>query len=700
MPAHPTRGRGRGAPANPPNRFVPLWYSRDPEWNDLEDPALETQFFKDTSRSIITYNNSPDVGFDASINPYRGCEHGCIYCLSGDTLILMADGTTRRLEDVRVGDAIYGTTRRGWYRRYVKTRVLAHWKVVKPAFRVLLEDGTHLIAGADHRFLTERGWKFVTGAEQGNRRRPHLTANNKLMGTGAFGLPPQITPDYKRGYLTGLIRGDGHLASYNYERPGRVHGNQYQFRLALVDEEALQRAVLYLVDFGLATRKAIFQKPFGNRKGLSAIFTHAWRSVEYITELLAWPQAPSAAWCTGFLAGIFDAEGSYSHGLWRVSNTDQTIIKYTVHCLERFGFTCTIASVNRTQLRPLQVVRLCGGLREHLRFFHTVDTAITRKRDIEGQAVKSSAQLGVTSIDPLHLSLPLFDMTTGTGDFIGNGVVSHNCYARPTHEYLGFSAGLDFESRILVKEDAPELLRGELSSSRWKPQVLAISGVTDPYQPIERRLQLTRRCLQVLAEFRNPVVIITKNQLVARDIDVLGELARYEAAHVFLSITTLDGSLGRVMEPRASHPTRRLAAIEALSQAGVQTGVLVAPVIPGLTDHELPSIIAAAVQAGAKAAGYVTLRLPHGVGALFEQWLSQHFPDRKDKILHRIRAIRSGKLNDPRFSSRMRGEGIFAEQIEALFALACRKAGIDGRGPTLSTAAFRVPSNRQLSLFE
>jgi len=227
-----------------------------------------------------------------------------------------------------------------------------------------------------------------------------------------------------------------------------------------------------------------------------------------------------------------------------------------------------------------------------------------------------------------------------------------------------------------------------------------MSGVTDSYQPIERRLQLTRRCLQVLAECRNPVVIITKNHLVTRDVDILSELAQYEAARVFLSVTTLDGGLSRVMEPRASYPLRRLAAIEMLSQAGVPTGVLVAPVIPGLTDHEVPSIITAAVQAGARAAGYVTLRLPHGVGPLFEQWLTQHFPDRKDKVLHRIRAIRGGQLNDPRFSSRMRGEGIFAEQIAALFALACRKAGIDGRGSALSTAAFRMPSNSQLPLFE
>jgi DNA repair photolyase len=274
------------------------------------------------------------------------------------------------------------------------------------------------------------------------------------------------------------------------------------------------------------------------------------------------------------------------------------------------------------------------------------------------------------------------------------------CYARPTHEYLGFSAGLDFETKILVKEDAPELLRRELSSRRWKPQVLAISGVTDPYQPIERRLRLTRRCLEVLAEFRNPVVIITKNHLVTRDMDLLGELARHDAAAVYLSVTTLDGDLARTMEPRTSHPSRRLAAIEALSRAGVPTGVLVAPVIPGLTDHEMPAIISAAAKAGARCAGYVLLRLPHAVAPLFEAWLTEHRPERKDKVLNRIRAIRGGRLNDPRFGTRMKGEGIFAEQIKDLFSLACRKAGIVARGPNLSTAAFRHPAPAQPSLFE
>jgi DNA repair photolyase len=274
------------------------------------------------------------------------------------------------------------------------------------------------------------------------------------------------------------------------------------------------------------------------------------------------------------------------------------------------------------------------------------------------------------------------------------------CYARPTHEYLGFSAGLDFETKVLVKEDAPELLRRELSSPSWKPQVVAVSGVTDPYQPVERRLRITRRCLEVFVEFRNPVVIVTKNHLVTRDLDLLGELARHEAAAVFVSVTTLDGSLVRIMEPRTSHPTRRLAAIEMLARAGVPTGVLVAPVIPGLTDHELPSIISAAVKAGARFAGYVALRLPHAVRPLFENWVTQHMPEKKHKILNRIRGIRGGGLNDSRFVSRLKGEGEFARQIEGMFSLACRKAGILGRGPDLSAAAFRRPPAGQLSLFE
>ncbi|HXG65096.1 MAG TPA: PA0069 family radical SAM protein [Blastocatellia bacterium] len=273
------------------------------------------------------------------------------------------------------------------------------------------------------------------------------------------------------------------------------------------------------------------------------------------------------------------------------------------------------------------------------------------------------------------------------------------CFARPTHEYLGFSAGLDFETRIMVKEDAPELLRRELRSPSYKPQPIAISGVTDAYQPVERRLQLTRRCLEVLAEARNPVGIVTKSQLVTRDIDLLCELARFNAAAVFLSITTLDATLAAKMEPRAASPANRLAAIEALAQAGIPVGVLAAPIIPGLTDHEIVRIITEAAKAGATFAGYTIVRLPLAVGEIFEQWLEEHFPARKQKVLNRIRSIRDGKLNNPEFGARMRGDGVFAEQIRKLFKIACRKAGISGM-PELSTASFRRPSGNQPTLFD
>jgi DNA repair photolyase len=275
------------------------------------------------------------------------------------------------------------------------------------------------------------------------------------------------------------------------------------------------------------------------------------------------------------------------------------------------------------------------------------------------------------------------------------------CYARPYHEYLGFSAGLDFETKILVKEDAAALLRRELMSPKWQPQVLGISGVTDAYQPVERRLGLARQCLEVLVEFRNPVTIVTKNHLVTRDADLLQQLARCEAALVMVSITTLNGELSRRMEPRATQPTGRLAAVRELAAAGVPVGVMVAPIVPGLTEHEIPAILAAAADAGAMCAGYTILRLPYGVGPLFEAWLGLHFPESKEKVLGRIRELRGGALNDSRFGSRMKGEGVLAKTIGDFFALARARVGLGRRPAKLSTAAFRRPADAtQGSLFD
>jgi DNA repair photolyase len=266
------------------------------------------------------------------------------------------------------------------------------------------------------------------------------------------------------------------------------------------------------------------------------------------------------------------------------------------------------------------------------------------------------------------------------------------CYARPTHEFLGFSAGLEFETKILVKEDAPELLREELASRKYTPRTIAISGVTDPYQPIERKLELTRRCLAVLAEFRNPVGIITKNHLVTRDIDILQELAAQNAVSVHISVTTLDPNLAKLMEPRASRPELRIAAIGMLAKAGIPAGVMVAPVVPAITDHEMPAILTAAANAGATSAGFVVLRLPWAVAPLFERWLEEHYPDRKEKVMNRVRELREGKLYDPQWGIRQRGKGIFADQIESMFDVTCRRLHLNEKKYDLSTNAFRRPT--------
>lgn len=218
------------------------------------------EFIEVEAKSILNHVPGSYLPFNWSINPYRGCSHSCSYCLAGETPILMSDGRTKPLADVEVGDEIYGTEVRGAYRRYVKTHVLRHWSTIKPAYRVTLEDGTELIASGDHRFLSDRGWKHVTGREQGELRRPHLTLNNRLMGTGHFAQAPPWDADYRRGYLCGLIRGDGHVGSYSYSRPGRAIGDVHRFRLALVDFEALRRARSFLSDVGVDPREFVFQE--------------------------------------------------------------------------------------------------------------------------------------------------------------------------------------------------------------------------------------------------------------------------------------------------------------------------------------------------------------------------------------------------------------------------------------------------------
>jgi DNA repair photolyase len=271
------------------------------------------------------------------------------------------------------------------------------------------------------------------------------------------------------------------------------------------------------------------------------------------------------------------------------------------------------------------------------------------------------------------------------------------CYARPYHEYLGFSAGLEFETKIMIKRRAPELLRKELSKPKYEPQVLGMSGVTDCYQPAERQFRITRGCLEVLAEFRNPVSLITKNFLITRDIDVLKELAAYDAVCVHVSITTLNTKLATKMEPRASRPGHRLRAVEMLAKAGVPVGVMVAPIVPGLNDREIPAVLEAARSAGATDAGYTMLRLPYGVKDIFTDWLKVHFPEKLERILGTVREVRGGKLDVSDFGSRMRGEGPYAEQVRQMFHVFRERLGY-GKMRELRTEHFRRPGGKQMML--
>ncbi|HXO63813.1 MAG TPA: PA0069 family radical SAM protein [Steroidobacteraceae bacterium] len=693
MNAPPRRYTGRGALSNPPGRFDTREVSAvDNGWYMEEEPdSIATTLEPERARSVISTNDSPDVPFEKSINPYRGCANACTYCGWGETPVLMADGRTRRLDKLRVGDEIYGTRRVGVYRRFVRSRVLAHWSVIKPAFRTTLEDGTTLVTSGDHRFLSDRGWKFVTGTEQGKSRRPHLTTSNKLMGTGAFAEAVSQDEDYRRGYLCGMIRGDGHIGVQEYLRSNGSAGRLYQFRLALCDMDALVRARNYLLDFDISTCGFVFQAAAGARRTLHAIRASSSSRVNSIYRLIARPPAPTREWRAGFLAGIFDAEGSFSQTVLRISNTDSRIIVWIGECLRAFGFRFVVEHRDFETRKPIDVVRLTGGLKEHLRFFHTVSPAISRKLDITGQALKSDARLKVVSIEPLK-AMRLYDITTETGDFIANGVVSHNCYARPSHAYMGLSPGLDFETRLFYKADAAQRLEEELARPGYVCKPITLGANTDPYQPVERRMGVTRSILEVLSRTRHPVTVITKSALVLRDLDLLADMARARLASVAVSVTTLDDELKRRMEPRAAAPQARLRVLRELRAAGVPAGVLIAPVIPALTDHEMEDILAASAAAGARWAGYVLLRLPYQIKDLFSEWLAEHFPERAAHVMSLVRDMRGGRENDPRFGFRMRGTGPYALLLRDRFKLACGRVGLTSAGRDgLNTADFRPP---------
>jgi DNA repair photolyase len=585
--------------------------------------ALNTRFHEVRTKSALNrVPNGARLPFGWTVNPYRGCSHACTYCIEGYTPILMADGRLRRIEELRVGDEIIGTERRGSYRRYVRTRVLDHWSTIKPVWEVRLEDGTRLLTSGDHRFLTERGWKHVINSPRHEPDRPHLTTNNALLGTGRFAEPPRKSLDYRRGYLCGLIRGDAHLGSYSY-----AGGTVYRFRLALTDLEALDQAKAYLAELEVVTREREFAVPAGCRP-MRAISAGARASYEEVERIIRWPTSPNNSWRKGFLSGIFDAEGSCG-GLeaLRIANCDSEIVHWTRESLDRFGFD-TVVDYTKNE-NGLKHVRIRGGLKERLRFFHMTDPAITRKRCIEGVALKSDAKTRVVSVKPLGMELPLYDITTGTGDFIADGVVSHNCFARPTHEYLDLNAREDFEREIVVKVNVPEVLRAELARPSWKGESVALGTNTDPYQWVEGRYKLMRGIWEAFRDAANPCSILTKSPLVLRDVDLLKEIAQVTDVSACLSVPTLDEKAWRATEPHTPNPRARLEAVGELNRAGIPTGILIAPLMPGINDapEQVEKIVELATENGAVSIGGNTLFLRGSVRQIFFDWLREHRPD-------------------------------------------------------------------------
>ena len=585
---------------------------------------------------------SSHLPFRWTVNAYRGCSHACVYCLRPETPVLLADGRHRPIGALAVGDRIVGTVRDGSYRRYVHTEVEASWRTTKSAFRVLLQDGTDLVASGDHRFLTERGWKHVDGA--GGRSR--LTLHNSLLGTGHFAAQPAHDEEYRRGYLAGMVRGDGHIHHRAYKRPNGRPWVSHQFRLALVDHEALGRTADFLAQEGLRTHPFVFQAASEDRREVRAIRSQSVAGVAAVETAARIPRSPSRQWRKGFLAGIFDAEGSCSRGVLRIHNGDRELIDLTATSLHGLGFR-TVEECRPGTNFPVYTVRVLGGLRERMRFFHLTDPAISRKRSIESVALKSDAPLEVVAVEPLARTIDMVDITTGTGDFIADGVVSHNCFARPTHEYLGLNIAGDFDTKLVVKVNAVERLRAELKGKRWAGHHIAMGTNTDPYQRAEGKYRLTQGIVKVLTEARNPFSILTKSSLILRDLELLRAANEVTDVRINLSIGTLDEATWKATEPGTPHPRQRVEAVRRLVEAGIETGVLVAPIIPGMSDGEdqLTEVVEACIGAGAASVSAISLFLKPGVREHWMAWLDAHLPDLTAD--HRRRYARGSRLPKP-----------------------------------------------------
>ena len=453
-----------------------------------------------------------------------------------------------------------------------------------------------------------------------------MLVGGKLQGFGRTAISLAACADYRRGYLCGMVRGDANLKVYRYQRPGRTRADVHRFRLALADVEGLQRTHDYLLHEGISTDWFDFTPATDARRAVTAIRTSKAHSVARIMELVAWPPHPTEAWRRGFLAGIFDAEGARSHGILRISNSDDGILSRAQAALVHFGFDSLVEDPGLAN--GVKTIRVRGGLREHIRFAHLVDPAIRRKCSVEGTAVKSDADLRVVSVEPLGLEMPMYDITTGTGDFIANGVISHNCFARRTHEWLELDTGHDFDSQIVVKTNLVDVLRKELARPSWQREHVALGTNTDPYQRAEGRYKLMPGVIRALTDSGTPFSILTKGTLLRRDIPLLVESAQTVPVGLGVSMAIWDDDLHAALEPGVPTPRARLDLVRAITDAGLPCGVFLAPVLPGLTDGvaDLDAALAAIAAAGATGVTVIPLHLRPGAREWFMAWLSARPP--------------------------------------------------------------------------
>ncbi len=550
-------------------------------------------FYEVRAKSII--NRVPGtsrVPFEWTINPYRGCSHACSYCLAGDTPVLMADGTLRPLATLRVGDAVYGTVGVGTDRRYVPTTVLDHWSTTKPAWRLVLADGTRLVASAEHRFLTRRGWRHVA---DGGTGRPHVTVGDVLLGPGGSAQPPKEDAEYKAGYLYGLVRGDAALV--RRRRGGHADAPAGRGATTVRDDRAgpaWTRADEYLRDTTLP-------------------------------RALRRPDAPSDSFDRGFVAGLFDAAGRLDGLTVRLASQSEDLLTTAVAALGRLGF-----AARHPRPRPfgsLPAVEAAGTLAEALRLWHATGISAPAP-EATGREVTGSAGATVTAVEPLGLDMPLYDITTGTGDFIADGVVSHNCFARNTHTYLDLDAGHDFDSKVVVKVNAGELVRRELGARRWRGQHIAMGTNVDCYQRAEGRYRLMPEIIAALRDHANPFSILTKGTLILRDLRLLRQAAAVTSVSLSVSVGFVDERHWRAVEPGTPSPRRRLDAVRTLTDAGFDVGVLMAPILPGLTDTDesIGETVAAIAAAGATSVMPLALHLRPGARQWYAAWLAREHP--------------------------------------------------------------------------